>query len=530
MGIRLLIRVLFLGMLAFLFMPDESKDAAAAGAGKLMITLRYADGAPISTSVEIYKQAQDANGQPILGQYVTYGNTGQTGTASVDLEEGVYAIGRQGLPGYDWPERWNISVRAGQTTNFSYSMGRLKVTLRFGDGSLFKNQYITVHRQESDANGNPIAVDVFTYASTRDAGFAEFDLTAGTYAVNADSRLPGYEWPKRFNLVVESGKVNDFNYSMGRILVTPKAADGSLLKNITVYLAYLEKDASGKSVEGTKFHYNSTGNTGTAILDVTPGNYVMSYNIGSATTRRFGVPAFSATVTMSDGVNITGFQPSWQNPSVPSLQTLSGQNLSQMSVILNWTLSQGATQYQVQVTPANNDGPAIDLIRAPEQSFTVAAPKMGQGNYVLLPDMTYSWRVRASNASWPAYSGDVGWSPWSEFRTFRTPNATSDTITSVFPPDNAELAGRTAQLRWTNSNASIFYYEVQVSSDPTFGEGGPVAAVWHNLVHGGVLNPLNSWLTPGLQPNLRYYWRVRPRVQGDGSPVAWSQSWSFQTR
>ena len=72
----------------------------------------------------------------------------------------------------------------------------------------------------------------------------------------------------------------------------------------------------------------------------------------------------------------------------------------------------------------------------------------------------------------------------------------------------------------------IFYYEIQASPDPNFGEGGPVAPVWRNLVHGGIASPLNSWRTPELQSGT-HYWRVRPRVQGDGTPVAWGQTWSF---
>lgn len=68
-----------------------------------------------------------------------------------------------------------------------------------------------------------------------------------------------------------------------------------------------------------------------------------------------------------------------------------------------------------------------------------------------------------------------------------------------------------------------------MSPDANFGAQGAVASVWHNLVHGGVSNPLNSWLTPQLQANTTYYWRVRPRVQGDGTPVAWSSGWSFRT-
>ena len=75
----------------------------------------------------------------------------------------------------------------------------------------------------------------------------------------------------------------------------------------------------------------------------------------------------------------------------------------------------------------------------------------------------------------------------------------------------------------------MFYYEIQVSTDHLFGQQGPVTAVWHNLIHGGVTNPPNSWRTPDLLPGTPYFWRVRPRVQGDGVPVSWSPVWSFKT-
>jgi len=41
---------------------------------------------------------------------------------------------------------------------------------------------------------------------------------------------------------------------------------------------------------------------------------------------------------------------------------------------------------------------------------------------------------------------------------------------------------------------------------------------------GGGATPVNSWQTPVLQHEATYYWRLRPRVQGDGTPVAWSQT------
>ena len=76
----------------------------------------------------------------------------------------------------------------------------------------------------------------------------------------------------------------------------------------------------------------------------------------------------------------------------------------------------------------------------------------------------------------------------------------------------------------------VYYYELQVSADPQFRTGADaVASVWWNLVHGGVSSPANSWRTPPLEANAAYYWRVRPRVQGDGDTVPWSVTFTFET-
>lgn len=206
--------------------------------------------------------------------------------------------------------------------------------------------------------------------------------------------------------------------------------------------------------------------------------------------------------------------------------------LPTMSAKLTWQLPPGATQYHLQVVPANNDGPGINLIRNAESSYTIPPPALGQGNYILLPGMTYSWRVRFTDASVAIGEADARWGSWSSWRIFRTPAPNSATISPVFPANGASIASTVPiAIRWDNASGNIFYYEVQVSPDPNF-ETDPAkakAAVWWNLVHGGVTNPLNSWTTPQLQPATTYHWRVRPRVQGDGTPVAWSQTWSFRT-
>jgi hypothetical protein len=185
------------------------------------------------------------------------------------------------------------------------------------------------------------------------------------------------------------------------------------------------------------------------------------------------------------------------------------------------------TQYQLQVVPFNGDGPGLNLIRNAEPGFSIPPPPEWYG---LLPDMSYTWRVRATAKSTSASEADPSWGPWAQDRTFRTPVRDSSRFTATSPVSGSAVVSDTQILEWRYDDTDVFYYEVQVSPDPNFGEQGAVASVWTNLVHGGVSNPPNSWLTPLLQPKTIYYWHMRPRVQGDGTPPAWSTDWTFFTK
>ena len=113
--------------------------------------------------------------------------------------------------------------------------------------------------------------------------------------------------------------------------------------------------------------------------------------------------------------------------------------------------------------------------------------------------------------------------------SFKTAPPSSATLGVLGPIPGAEVASLTPTLQWNNSDARIFYYEVQVSRDPQF---GPDAFLYWELRHGGVTQPVNSYRVPEqfpLEAGTAYYWRVRPRVQGDGAPVNWSEAFSFTT-
>lgn len=219
-------------------------------------------------------------------------------------------------------------------------------------------------------------------------------------------------------------------------------------------------------------------------------------------------------------------------PLTPTLLTPSKDSvLNGLGVSLTWQNPLGATQYHLQVTPVNDDGPGVDLhIGVPDKSFFVPAPPDWYG---LLPDMTYTWRVRTSRATTFVGLQDSSWSGWAEGR-FRTPAVTSATLAPVSPANGATAPTLTPNLQWSDSREDVFYYEFQLSKDPTFNTDptSATAMVYGLILHGGMSTPANSYAVPGsfpLEANTAYHWRVRPRVQGDARPVAWPDAWSFRT-
>lgn len=245
-------------------------------------------------------------------------------------------------------------------------------------------------------------------------------------------------------------------------------------------------------------------------------------------------------ITVTGSTSLPGEMTNCNAIACPTnLQSPSGIVYGTDPVKLSWINPVNTTQYQIQVTPFSHDGPSINQIEGrsnlvTQASFTVSAPKIGEGNYILLPGMTYSWRVRTSTSLNILNEYDPGWSKWSDGRNFKTSTPASVTIRPVLPQIDYTVSSLTPTLTWTNANTSIFYYEVQLSKDNTFNTDPKTATatVHWMVIHGGETSPLNSYHVSGaykLEPNTKYYWRVRPRVQGDGTPVDWTDVWTFMT-
>ena len=220
----------------------------------------------------------------------------------------------------------------------------------------------------------------------------------------------------------------------------------------------------------------------------------------------------------------------YSRPNAPSLTTpADGQILPDFNPTLQWADPPGGTvtQNHLQVIPFNNDGPGVDLIVSiSDDRFQLPPPPTWYG---LLPDMSYTWRVRASDATISVGTEDPSWSDWSPQFTFRTPAIGPASIFPMEPGFDATVGTLTPTLVWGDSNPNSWYYEVQMSKDAGFGLG---AFLYWELRHGGVTSPPRSYQVPSqfpLEPGQRYFWRIRPRVQGDGTPVGWTAPSAFLT-
>jgi len=246
----------------------------------------------------------------------------------------------------------------------------------------------------------------------------------------------------------------------------------------------------------------------------------------------------NALKTFGQWSAVNNFTVSTTSPTVnvpqPSLP-LDNSSLPNLGTQLSWNNPPGVTQIQVQVTPLNGDGPAINLILGSAATvYDVPAPVFGTGPYVMLPGATYTWRIRTTSAVTSVSENDPSWGPWSAPRAFTTAKANAGTIQLV-DPINGKVAGKTTPtLTWKDANPAMFYYEVQLSSDQNFGEQGAKAPVFTNLIHGGQATPPNSWTVPDANALAKgtYFWRIRQRTQATSAGqsetgISWTPAQSF---
>ena len=160
-------------------------------------------------------------------------------------------------------------------------------------------------------------------------------------------------------------------------------------------------------------------------------------------------------------------------PSAPTGLTTA--SIGATTVTLSWTVSTGATSYNIQVSVNSNFSSAT--INQTGFSGT-SDPITG-----LTATTTYYWQVSATNAT-----GTSGEAAGPSFAT-ATAGPTGLSVVSTTPT--------TATLSWTASGGAVSY-NVQVSTSAVF--SSPINVV--------VSSANTSVVVAGLTPNTSYYWQV----------------------
>ena len=194
------------------------------------------------------------------------------------------------------------------------------------------------------------------------------------------------------------------------------------------------------------------------------------------------------------------------------------------------------------------DGPAVGLVigspavidQFRRGEYKIEAPDITTGkSFILLKDQLVTASVWGSDAQGMPTWESTEWTEhnaWPELKVpsneakvvFRTPPSTR----VIGNATDGRTADRTPTIKWSSTDRTAFYYEVQLSGDTRFDPNPDTATsfVYWNLIHGGVTEPKNSWTVPdnaSLAPG-KYYYRVRERVQGSGTEAKWSQAFAIE--
>jgi hypothetical protein len=179
-----------------------------------------------------------------------------------------------------------------------------------------------------------------------------------------------------------------------------------------------------------------------------------------------------------------------------------------LTVVTSWLPVQGASAYNIQIARSSDFGfLEVDQFISGTTSFLVSD---------LQPNITYFWRVRASN--------DMGMGQWSGARRFTTqaPQPPDAPILS-FPEDGSPRENINLTLTWVAANGALGY-DIQVSTSANF----TTAATIYDLRNFNPPSPNDVRALPisGLRYSTNYFWRVRS-VNANGSSQ-WVQR-SFTT-
>ena len=241
------------------------------------------------------------------------------------------------------------------------------------------------------------------------------------------------------------------------------------------------------------------------ITGQTNSEYTLKSALNTNTRYYWRVRAFNTLGQYGSWSTAYYFREAVEAPELNS--PADGTFLDNLRPEFDWEDVVGASGYTIQISARTNMG-------------SPTSGKVTDSSYIPVKDLsknkTLYWRVRTE--------GENGPSAWSEVRTMVTPN-TPTTPKLISPKNKALVTDLMPRLDWSNSvvpNGTIFdHYQVQVATDEAF-----TAVVVDKDVVG--LNTNSEYtLESALNPNTRYYWRVRA-FNTLGQYSSWSTAYYFR--
>ncbi|MBN8586251.1 MAG: T9SS type A sorting domain-containing protein [Ignavibacteria bacterium] len=192
-------------------------------------------------------------------------------------------------------------------------------------------------------------------------------------------------------------------------------------------------------------------------------------------------------------------------PTMPVLTApVNGAVNVSVTALLDWDSITTAKTYQVQIDEDSSySSPILDSALIDNSNMSVPPNR-------LLNNTRYYWRVRGESA------GGIG--PWSYSFNFRTIVAIPNAPGLLLPVDGASNVSLTPLFDW-DSTSPAASYTLQASLDTSF--SNPAVFI------SGITQSFLNLVSPQLQNNFRYYWRVNAtNIAGTGE---WSEVHDFTT-
>ena len=286
------------------------------------------------------------------------------------------------------------------------------------------------------------------------------------------------------------------------LLLSP--VTGSLLNNSTPVLRW---SPSAPLPDHYQLQIDTDDTFASPLYDVnlTTSEYTIPSPLGINTAYYWRVRAYNSTDVTAGWSPVGTFR--LPPPSTTLVAPVMDAPLSTLRPLFDWADVSGAGYYTIQVS---KNQAFTQMVLNESTSTSTFTPLQD-----LPPAATLYWRVRVDGANGP--------SPWSDVRSFTTPNPPG--VPTLISPNSGLLLSAVPKLRWSPVSlprGTVFdHYQVQLASNAGFTT---------TIVDSNVMELTNtSYSLPALSAGATYYWRVRA-VNQNGEASSWSEVRTFNLR